>query len=255
MSDFTGVIGRQAAQPTSGATFLLSFLLWWSLLLFFGTFPAIDIAVARFFFTESECHIPYTAARVCGTFGYDREPVFSLLRSILFQLPYAAVVVLIGSIVHSKLTDAAGWKSRRIEMSFAALISLALGCGLIVNLFLKMFSGRPRPRETSLFGGTLDFVHAGSFAGKCIKNCSFVSGEASSAGWLLCLIVLLPPRWRLHAGIPLALISFAVPILRMITGAHYLSDAVLGWLSSIVIFMGVVAVMETISGRKYFSDQ
>lgn len=253
MSDFTGVISRQRTQSNCRLMFLLTFSLWWALLVFFGAFPAVDLDTARLFFTPGQCHVFDAGSRTCGVFAYDKSPLFSALRSVLFALPYLAIVVVLASIIHSKAKDGVSWRSRHIEISFAALFSLALGCGVIVNLLLKTFSGRPRPRETSLFGGSLDFVQAGSFAGKCVKNCSFVSGEASSAGWLFCLIILVPSRWRLRVGVPLALVSFAVPVLRVMTGAHYLSDAVLGWLSSIVVFIGVLAVIETVSQRRYFN--
>ncbi|MDE1997008.1 MAG: phosphatase PAP2 family protein, partial [Rhizobiaceae bacterium] len=141
------------------------------------------------------------------------------------------------------------WRTPKVDLTISALVSLALGCGLIVNLILKEFSGRPRPRDTDLFGGGLDFVQAGSFAGKCLRNCSFISGESSSAGWLFCLVLLLPPRLRLPLGIPLAAVSIVMPTMRVMTGAHYLSDAVLGWLSSLVIFAGVLAVSEFLAMR------
>nr|WP_245472168.1 hypothetical protein [Rhizobium jaguaris] len=76
-----------------------------------------------------------------------------------------------------------------------------------------------------------------------------MSGEASSAGWLLCLILLLPPRWRLPLGVPLAAVSIMMPTMRVLTGAHYLSDAVLGWLSSLVIFAAVLTAFEVFNSR------
>jgi membrane-associated phospholipid phosphatase len=38
--------------------------------------------------------------------------------------------------------------------------------------------------------------------------------------------------------------------MRVLTGAHYLSDAVLGWLSSLVIFAGVLAITETLRHQR-----
>jgi membrane-associated phospholipid phosphatase len=38
--------------------------------------------------------------------------------------------------------------------------------------------------------------------------------------------------------------------MRVLTGAHYLSDAVLGWLSSVVIFAGVLVIFETLQHRR-----
>ncbi|KAA0697909.1 phosphatase PAP2 family protein [Neorhizobium sp. P12A] len=227
--------------------FVALFVIWWALLLIFNRAPAIDIAVARYFFSNGICHKAKEIGDTCGVFAYDRNLLFVSLRSITLILPYVAVAVLIAIPLVSWRRLGSRWRTREAEQSIVALTSLALGCGLIVNLFLKEFSGRPRPRDTDLFGGALDFVQAGSFAGKCLQNCSFVSGEASSGGWLLCLVFLLSPRWRLPLGIPLAIISVAMPAMRVMTGAHYLSDAVLGWLLSLVIFAGVLAAFDAFS--------
>lgn len=45
-------------------------------------------------------------------------------------------------------------------------------------------SGRPRPVQTSLFGGTVDFTDAGTLLVNVRRTCSFVSGEASQASRL-----------------------------------------------------------------------
>jgi lipid A 4'-phosphatase len=246
----TYAAATRAGHPTkSYIYFLISFVTWWVLLCIFNRFPVLDIAVARSFFTQGNCSVLDGVSKTCGEFTYDGSLIFSSMRVWLLTLPYIGIVVLISLILISMFRNGELWRTPQVKMSLSALISLGLGCGLLVNLILKEFSGRPRPRETALFGGDLDFVRAGSFAGKCIKNCSFVSGEASSAGWLFCLILLLPERWRLTLGLPLLFVSAVIPALRVITGAHYLSDVILGWLSSIVIFAGVVAVAETMGKR------
>lgn len=35
-----------------------------------------------------------------------------------------------------------------------------------------------------------------------------------------------------------------MPIMRVMTGAHYLSDAVLGWLLSLVVFAATIAIID-----------
>lgn len=223
------------------------FAIWSVLLIVFNRFPAIDIAVAHDFFSDAVCRPGEALGKICGIFPDDKDPLFSFLRSITLSLPYLAVAVLLAVPIKSWIRLRSQWRTPTTDRSIAALISLALGCGLIVNLILKEFSGRPRPRDTVLFGGGLDFVQAGSFAGRCLQNCSFISGEASSGGWLLCLVMLLPRRLRLPLGLPLAIISILMPTMRVMTGAHYLSDAVLGWLSSLVIFAGVFATFEALA--------
>ncbi|MBB3453782.1 membrane-associated phospholipid phosphatase [Rhizobium sp. BK313] len=41
-----------------------------------------------------------------------------------------------------------------------------------------------------------------------------------------------------------------MPALRVAFGGHYLSDAVLGWLSSLVIFSSLLALSQTTHGRR-----
>lgn len=240
---------RTTSLSTPLLSFLALFAAWWLLLLFFNRFPQVDLSVARAAFTGMPCDPGSPADEICGIFAYDRNPLFTFLRTITLALPYIAVLVLLTIPVLSWKRHGAFWRTPLVDRCIAALVSLTLGCGLIVNLILKAYSGRPRPRSTDLFGGTLDFVQAGSFAGKCLRNCSFISGESASAGWLLCLVLLLPPRWRLPLGLPLAVISLLMPTMRVLTGAHYLSDAVLGWLSSLVIFAAVLTAFGLWSSR------
>ena len=133
------------------------------------------------------------------------------------------------------------------------LVSLLLGPYVLVNLLIKEFSGRPRPYQTDIFGGDMVFMPAGSFGGECARNCSFVSGEGAAAGWLFCLILLLPSRNRLLL-VPLILFgSLFTPALRVAFGGHYLSDVILGWLSSLVVValvMGVAEVLRLMKKRE-----
>ncbi|PZM16192.1 phosphatase PAP2 family protein [Rhizobium tubonense] len=245
MQIYAGSLTRSMWISKALASFLTLFALWWVLLIIFNRFPELDLAAARSVFSQRDCGVLDAISKTCGAFQLDKNPFFMAARTVFLALPYIAIAILLGLIVMSRRRLGKDWKTPEVKMSLAALVSLAMGCGVLVNLILKSFSGRPRPRNTLLFGGNLDFVQAGSFAGKCLKNCSFISGEASSAGWLFCLILLLPARWRLPVGLPLAVISISIPTLRVLTGAHYLSDAVLGWLSSLVIFAGVLVVAET----------
>lgn len=242
--DYVAYPKRATSLSKPIASFLALFALWWLLLLVFNRFPQIDLFVAQSVFTDAPCPSSHPVGAVCGMFAYDRNALFAFMRAVTLVLPYIAIIVLLALPILSWKQRGPLWRTPKIDQYIAALASVALGCGLLVNLILKNLSGRPRPRGTDLFGGTMSFVQAGSFAGKCLRNCSFISGEASSAGWLLCLIPLLPPRWRLPMGVPLAVISILMPAMRVLTGAHYLSDVVLGWLSSLVIFAGVLSLFE-----------
>ncbi len=127
----------------------------------------------------------------------------------------------------------------RHHLSIAALLSLALGCGLIVNLILKEFSGRLRPRDTVLFGGVVLILPGGLLQADACRTAPLISGEAS---FRRLAFVSVPYAALLASslGSPIAVVSILMPTMRVMTGAHYLSDAVLGWLSSLVIFAGVL---------------
>lgn len=235
---------------TAGDAFVGLFCLWWLLLAIFYIFPQIDIEVARLFYDPSHCSTGSQPARLCTNFPYSKERPLELLREALFLLPYIVAIGLLWMLYDCWREHGATFQALRARNLKLALGSLILGPVVIVNFWLKTFSGRPRPRETDLFGGTLDFVHAGSFAGKCTANCSFISGEAAAAGWLFCLLFLVPQPLRAALALPLTVISFLVPALRIAFGGHYLSDVVLGWLSSPVIFSALFALSQTTHNGK-----
>ena len=132
----------------------------------------------------------------------------------------------------------------RVRFTLTALAALIIGPGLIVNVFLKEYWGRPRPASTDLFGGTLPFVPAGEWSNACPDNCSFVSGEASSIFWLVCLIPLWPKRSRGKAAVVICAIAVLTAGLRVAFGGHYLSDVVLGGLSTLIVFAALAVLVE-----------
>jgi membrane-associated phospholipid phosphatase len=206
------------------------------------------------FFQQQQCSTAAATSKICGYFPYNDGSIFNFLRQTLFALPYIAAGILCWVLFkclgqHGSTCNVI--KARNLKIALGALI---IGPIILVNVWLKAFSGRPRPRQTDLFGGTLDFVQAGSFAGKCVSNCSFISGEAASAGWLFCLIFIIPQPARAALALPIAAASILMPALRVAFGAHYLSDAVLGWLSSPVVFAGLFALSQTAHGVKIYKD-
>ncbi|TXH99137.1 MAG: phosphatase PAP2 family protein [Rhizobium sp.] len=235
---------------TAGDAFIGLFCIWWMLLGLFSLFPQIDLAVANMFFLPQRCLTSVRPDQICGIFPYNDDPHMRLLREMFFQLPYIVAVILCWMLFRCWQHHGATFNKLRARNLKIALGALLVGPVVIVNFWLKTFSGRPRPRQTDLFGGTLDFVHAGSFAGKCVSNCSFISGEAAAAGWLFCLIFIIPQPYRSAAALPVAAVSILIPALRVAFGGHYLSDAVLGWLSSLVIFAALLALSQTTHDRR-----
>ena len=69
----------------------------------------------------------------------------------------------------------------------------------------------------------------------CSTNCSFVSGEASSAMWLLTLVVLLPEQWRGLALKILIGLAITLSLNRIAFGGHFLSDVLLAWWMTLAV--------------------
>ncbi len=217
-------------------------VLWLMLLAVFYSFPAIDIAVSEFFFTPDLCSPDKPAGVICGIFAVGSSPVLQTVRTVLFYLPGAVLAAFIIWLIHSQLTDRTAPAAAYRHNVVLLCVSWLLDVILVVNLVLKAYSGRPRPDETTLFSGLNPFVPAGDISGACAANCSFISGEAASAGWLVCALFVLPVRLRRWLSIPVTLLAVGTAFLRVAFGRHFLSDALLGFLSAPVVFLFLIAI-------------
>ena len=119
----------------------------------------------------------------------------------------------------------------------AMAASLALGPGLLVNTVLKDHSHRPRPAQVDQFGGADIFRPFYRFDGACQRNCSFVSGEGSTAFWTIAPALLVPPAYRLPALAAAMLFGSLSGALRMAFGGHFLSDTVFGALLTWLVIL------------------
>ncbi|MET3613086.1 membrane-associated phospholipid phosphatase [Rhizobium aquaticum] len=208
---------------------------WVALLLFFCLFPAADIGFSRLFYSTTAC-APGGVAGQCGIFALGEIPLFAFIRTVLLYLPVVAAIALAASLLVPAIDRRLDWPEISRRNRLLALGAWIIDTGLVVNLILKAYSGRPRPADTSIFSGSLPFVPAGDFSGACTSNCSFISGEAASAGWLFCLLALIPPHARRFVFWPVLTLSIVTALLRVFFGRHFLSDAVLAWLSAIIVF-------------------
>jgi lipid A 4'-phosphatase len=115
------------------------------------------------------------------------------------------------------------------------IMSLALGPGLLVNGILKEGWARPRPGMVAEFGGEYRFMPWWDPRGGCDSNCSFVSGETSSAVWMTAPAMLAPPPWRYAALGAAWLYALGFAFIRLLAGGHFLSDVIFA-----AIFTGLV---------------
>ena len=210
--------------------------------------PGIDLNVSSLFCgTDSAGAAAGMDARTCRSFPVSSWPAFWIVRKILFYLPPTAFVLLLVAIGRAGLFDRLPDAGRQRALAFAALAYFT-GPILIANMMLKAWSGRPRPYQSLIHGSDMAFVPAGDFSGACRDNCSFVSGEAAAAGWLLWLIPLLPRRWRGPLARVLIAASVLTPLLRVAMGGHFLSDALLGWLLG-VASLPLVIILATLANQ------
>ena len=219
---------------------ILLCLAWIALFVFFRSTPSADVAFSSLF-----CVGHGTAASACDVFPARNHWLTGIFRPLFYWAPVVALAVMAGDIALQYVRH--GWgDSDRMRGEILAIVAYLIGPVLIVNAWLKGYSGRPRPIDVSLFGGDMSFVPVGDFSGACTSNCSFVSGEAAAAGWLLCLIPLVHGRCRNLIVALMIDVSIAAPLLRVAMGAHFISDALLGWLigaASMPLLIMLLAVL------------
>jgi membrane-associated PAP2 superfamily phosphatase len=221
--------GRGTLGPRDPLVLIIVYLVAVSAL--FILWPSLDLAIARLFFVD-------------GGFPAKNIETLAQLRALGDQLILLVLVVLAASML-GKLV----WPERPIGIrprsGVFLLTSLALGPGLVVNGLFKSLSGRPRPVAIDVFGGPSPFVPAWRFSDYCASNCSFVSGEGSSAMWLMGLVFLLPKPLKLPLGIPIGLVALALSVNRLAFGGHFASDVMIAWGLTLLIQWGLYRLIVT----------
>lgn len=188
--------------------------------------PNLDIAASRVFYAGD------------GHF-VGKGPVGVFARDIARLTPF----FLFGGLALLHVGRRFGWIAARYapdgrRLAFLAL-SLALGPGLLVDGVLKDHVHRPRPVEVREFGGRLDFQPYYQLAGPCPRNCSFPSGEAAAAFWLVAPASLAPLPLRPLLTAAALLFGAATGFLRVSFGGHFLSDVICGGLITLGLMAGL----------------
>ncbi len=180
---------------------------------FFVLLPGVDLAVSQLFFDADQ-----------GFVAASHPALTALRRSstgVMGLVLLALLVIAVRGV----------WTRRREARKALFLISgLAMASGLVVNGLFKSSWGRARPIQIDTFGGEAVFTRAWAMTDQCASNCSFVSGEASSAAWIAAAAVVMTPQpWRALL-IPAAFAyAAALSFNRLLFGGHFLSDIVLSW--------------------------
>lgn len=217
-------------------------------LFLFRLLPGLDIFVSRLAFTIKPC-APDSTLTVCGGFLLQSNNVLNLAREISLQIPnifgFGIFFYLVYQIVLNRNTTA-----KEIEKLSLVIWTVLLSTVLLINLVLKELWGRPRPYRVEELGGEHPFILPGTISNYCESNCSFVSGEASSAAWLFAFLIFLPNRWRLPAGIFLSAYMVFFSGLRIAFGRHFLSDVTL----SVLFTFCIMAFLNLLFSTAYFQQ-
>lgn len=199
--------------------------------------PGLDIAVAGLF------HAPGVA--VDTEFPAENVLFLQTLRQAGMGVTRWATILIVLALLAKIVAPLLARLIPTRELVFLAT-TLAIGPGLLVNAFFKEVWGRPRPSETTLFGGSWTFMPAWIPGGECPTNCSFPSGEASGAAWLLALVFVVPESWRRATLAVVVAWMVAISANRMAFGSHFLSDVVIAWAMMLVV---VIALRDLVLVR------
>jgi lipid A 4'-phosphatase len=190
-------------------------------LLIFALFPGIDLAVSSLFVDANKSFV----GKESGVIIFARD---------MFRWIFTAVCMLsVAGLIATR-----DWRSLWLSLTFAQWLflgaCLGAGPGLVANIGLKDHWGRARPATVVEFGGTRIFTSVPTISKQCDRNCSFVSGEASSIFMMFFAAAFLFP-W--DAGLFWAggvVCGGLAGLVRMADGGHFLSD---------VIFAGLLMAM------------
>ena len=189
-------------------------------LVIFAAWPHIDLSVAGRFYHH-------------GAF-FGPDGFAGMLRKIFYWTPSVVLAAAIGLFIARRCGFNARGAPNTRQLAFL-IATMALGPGLLVNVALKDHSHRPRPAQIEQFGGSLHFVPFYRFDGDCRRNCSFVSGETSTAVWTLAPASFAPAPWRAEAVAAAFALSVAASVLRLSFGGHFLSDVVFSGLFTFLV--------------------
>jgi len=183
--------------------------------LVFGLYPQLDLAIARPFYGIVDAGHNVFAVRIW--------PRMMLVHEVMLRAGFLLVVPAVVAVAVKLILP-----RRKMLISGRAAVfliaTMLIGPGLVVNVALKDHWGRPRPIDVAPFGGQQHFVAWWDPRGDCPKNCSFVSGDVSTAAWTLAPAALAPPQWRAVAYGAALVFTAVMAAMRIAAGGHFFTD-------------------------------
>lgn len=208
-----------------------------SVALFVGV-PAIDLWVSALFW-RPETGFPLG----------DRE-LWDVVRNLLWDIEIVVFTIALLAWLRALIRRRSVLGMPARAWAFVCAVFL-IAPVLVANGVLKAYSGRARPANIAEFGGDSIFTRAGAFTDQCQRNCSFVSGEVSSAVALSVTLWLVSVVWRGLEGwqrsyirVVAVLIPLFVSLQRISAGRHFASDAVFGTLLTLTVAWALYALFS-----------
>ncbi|WP_421725933.1 phosphatase PAP2 family protein [Bauldia sp.] len=192
---------------------------------FFLAFPGVDTWISHLFHRDED------------GFFLRRNDALQWLRNFGYFSGIAIVAWLVFQLV-LKLVHPQQQSYVPPNVTLFLLSTLIAGPLLLVNAVLKNNWGRPRPRAVDVFGGDSPYVEVWRISDYCDTNCSFVSGEASSAFWLVAVALVLPKPVRYPATVAAVVFATLLSLNRIAFGGHFTSDVVI----SIALTLLLIAI-------------
>lgn len=182
---------------------------------------------------------------------------FVLHLSFPWRFLYATVAIpLAAAVVASAVLLAGSYfaprlRALRLHLIYALLV-IAVGPGLVVNVLLKGVWDRPRPRQVEEFGGRWPYQPVHSI-GAVAHGKSFPCGHAA-AGYAFAFLYFIFRRRRRRLGL-LALAAAlvygtALGIGRVVSGSHFASDVAWAALLVFGIAFGLYYFVLNLPGRE-----
>ncbi|MEI7640313.1 MAG: phosphatase PAP2 family protein [bacterium] len=199
-------------------------------------FIALCILTLPFYFFNSDIDFQklfFDAAKGDWIYGQNRfvQMLYKFGTYPVIIMSISAIFVFAFSFGYKKII------SYRKPALFLILLVL-IAPGLIINIVLKQYSGRPRPREIIEFGGSWHNKKPFDF-GTPGKGASFPCGHASAGFAMAGVYFLLRKKHKKMAAVTLvASLAYgtSMGIGRSMQGAHFLSDTL--WAGGLVMLTG-----------------
>jgi len=138
----------------------------------------------------------------------------------------------------SEITGRFFWGLTRRKYFFS-LSSIILSAGIVTNVIFKNHWGRARPAHIVEFGGNKVFSPAFFMSDQCATNCSFFSGDVSFTFSMLAIALVAPERLQPQLVKGILLFGVVVAAMRMLRGAHFLSDVTFAAIFTILMTQGM----------------